>query len=154
LVSTAEAGDRAFSLNALASATRFYESAMELAQAGSSERAHLLFRLGRTRFLAGDLDPALVAAARDELLACGDRQTAAEAEISLTEVSWLRGDRDQSYVYLGRARALAEGLEPSRATAYVTSSISRFLMLAGENGDAIRLGKEALAMAEQLGLGE
>jgi len=82
LESTSEAGDRAFSLNALASATRFYESALQLASAGSSERAHLLFKLGRTRFLSGDLDAALLTAACDALLACGERQTAAEAEIS------------------------------------------------------------------------
>ena len=138
----------------MASATRFYETALELASEGSSERAHLLFKLGRTRVFAGDLDDALLTAASDELLACGERQSAAEAEISLTEVNWLRGDRDRSFKNLGRARELVEELEPSRVTAYVVSNISRFLMLAGENAEAIRLGTEALAMAEQLGLDE
>jgi AAA ATPase domain len=154
LASTREAGDRSFSLNALTSAARFYDSALQLAADGSSERAQLLFKLGRTRFLSGDLDVALFEAARDELLACGDRQTAAEAEISLTEVCWLRGDRDRSSFHLGQARALVEGLEPSRATAYVISNISRFLMLSDENADAIGMGTAAFAMAEQLGLGE
>jgi class 3 adenylate cyclase len=154
LASAGEAGDRAFSLNALASATRFYETALQLVSEGSSERAQLLFKLGRTRVLAGDLDDALLTSASDQLLACGDRQSAAEAEISLTEVHWLRGDRDGSSNHLRRARELVEGLEPSRATAYVVSSISRFLMLADENAEALRLGEQALAMAEQLGLDE
>ncbi len=154
LATVGEAGDRAFSLNALTSATRFYESALQLALDGSSERAHLLFKLGRTRLLSGDLDAAPLTAACDALLACGERQTAAEAEISLTEVNWLRGDRDRSSIHLGRARELVEELEPSRATAYVLSNISRFLMVADENAEAIRIGGEALAMAEQLDIGE
>jgi class 3 adenylate cyclase len=154
LASTSEAGDRAFSLNALPSATRFYDTALQLAPVDSSERAHLLFKLGRTRFVAGDLDPTLLAAACDELLACGERQTAAEAAISLAEVSRLRGDRDRSSGHLERARELVEELKPSRASVYVVSNISRFLMFADENAEAIRVGREALAMAEQLGLDE
>jgi class 3 adenylate cyclase/tetratricopeptide (TPR) repeat protein len=154
LASFRHAGDRAFSLNANGSACRFYEAALQLAPPGSTERAQLLFELGRTRVLAGDLDPTLLEAASDELLACGDRQTAAEAEVSLTEVSFLRGDRDPLIYHLGRARELAEELEPSPANAYVLSGVSRFLMLTGENAEAIRLGREALAMAERLGLGE
>ena len=71
--SAAEAGDRAFSLNALASATRFYETALQLASEGSSERAHLLFKLGRTRVMSGDTDAALLTAAGAELLALGER---------------------------------------------------------------------------------
>ncbi len=154
LASLRDAGDRAFSLNAIKSAARFYEEALELAPAGSTERAHLLFKVGHTRVLAGDLDPTLLEAACDELLARGERQTAAEAEISLAEVSWLRGDRERTSGCVARARELAEPLEPSRAKAYVLSSVSRFLMLADENAEAIRLGRDALALAERLGLGE
>ncbi|HVS47287.1 MAG TPA: AAA family ATPase [Candidatus Dormibacteraeota bacterium] len=154
LASLREAGDRAFSLNAIKSAARFYEAALQLAPASSTERAHLLFKLGRARVLAGDIDPTLLSAAFDELLACGESETAAEAQISLAEVSWLRGDRDRSFGHVNRASELAEELEPSRATAYVVSSVSRFLMLVGENAEAIRLGREALAMADQFGLGE
>ncbi|HEU5263784.1 MAG TPA: hypothetical protein VFU34_04045, partial [Gaiellaceae bacterium] len=40
----------------------------------------------------------------------------------------------------------------SQPKAFVTSSISRFLMLAGRSEEAIRIGNEALAMAEELGL--
>jgi class 3 adenylate cyclase/tetratricopeptide (TPR) repeat protein len=154
LASLRDAGDRAFSLNAIKSAAGFYHTALQLSPAGSAERAHLLFKLGRTRVLAGDVDPTVLVTAYDELLACGERQTAAEAAISVTEVFWLRGEREASSGFLDRARELAEGLEPSRSNAYVLSSVSRFHMLAGKDAEAIRLGREALAMAEPLNLGE
>ena len=154
LASVSEAGDRAFSLNAFSAAAGFYESALQLAAAASPERARLLYQLGRTRVLAGDVDPAVLAAACGELLACGDLETAAEAEVSLGELCWLRGDRDEAAEHLGRARDLVKERGPSRAKAYVLSNLSRFLMLGSENPEAIRLGSEALDMATQLGLGE
>jgi class 3 adenylate cyclase/tetratricopeptide (TPR) repeat protein len=152
LGSLREAGDRAFSLNAYAPAAGFYELALELALANSLERARLLFKLGRIRFLAGDAEPELLATARDELLAGDDRETAAEAEAALAELSWYRGDRDQAFEHLNRARELVDGDEPTRVKAYVISNLSRYLMLADESAEAIIRGREALAMAEQFGL--
>ncbi len=154
LASMREAGDRALSLNAHASAGGFYTSALELAPRGSLERARLLFQLGRARFHAGDLDPSLLDAACSELLAAGDPETAAEAEGALAQVHWLRGDTDRSAEHLGRARGLVEGREPSRAQASVIGGISRYLMLTGKSEEAILLGRQALGMAEQLGLDE
>src|SRR5207302_235629 len=118
------------------------------------EAAQLMFKLGRTRVLAGDEDPALLASAFDALLARGDRQTAAEAAVSLAEACWLRGDNAGSATHLDRARELAGELEFSPAKAYVVSSVSRFQMLSGRDEEAIRYGTEALAMADQLGLRE
>jgi class 3 adenylate cyclase/tetratricopeptide (TPR) repeat protein len=152
--STSEAGDRALSLSAYTGAAGFYRSALELALAGSTTRARLLFQLGRTQLIGGDLDPDLLVAACAELAAAGDAETAAEAEVALAELYWLRGDTDRNAAHLARARDLVEGREPSRATVSVISNISRYRMLAGESEEAIRLGREALAMAEQLGLDE
>jgi tetratricopeptide (TPR) repeat protein len=150
-----EAGDRALSLNAYPSAASFYQSALELATAGSLERAQLLFQLGRTRLIVGDLSPELLAMACDELVAAGDRDRAAEAEAELAELHSLRGDTDRSAEHLSRASDLVEEAEPSRAKAYVLSRISRRLLLSGEGGgEAARLGREALVIAEQLGLDE
>jgi tetratricopeptide (TPR) repeat protein len=148
------AGDRALSLNAYSGAAAFYQSALELETGGSPERARLLFKLGRSRYLAGDVDPQLLVAACDELLACGDHETAAEAEAGLWELYDWRGEMDRASEHIKRARELIEGHEPSRITAYVVSSVSRSLMLADENAEAIRLGREALATAEALGLDE
>jgi class 3 adenylate cyclase/tetratricopeptide (TPR) repeat protein len=149
-----EAGDRAAALNAYASAAGFYQAALDLAPPGSLVRPGLLFQLARTQYVSGAVDIDLLVTARDELLKCGERETAADAEATLAEVYWFRGDTAQCASHLDRARDLVEGGEPSRAKASVITAVSRYLMLAGESGEAIRLGREALAMAEQLGLDE
>ena len=148
------AGGRAFSLNAYASAARLYEAALELSPVPSLERAHLLFQLERARVLAGDIKPQRLLDARDELLARGDPETAAEVEAMLGALTWESGDRDRAFEHLDRARDLVEEREPSRAKAYVLSQVSRFLMLASESAEAIRVGRQALALAEELGLDE
>jgi tetratricopeptide (TPR) repeat protein len=154
LASFSNAGDRALSLNAYASAAGFYQSALDLARAASPERAQLLLHLGRTRLIGGDFDPGVLAAACAELAAVGDPEKAAEAEATLAELYSQRGDTGRSTTHLGRARELVEGREPSRAKASVMRGISARLMMSGESGEAIRMGREALAMAEFLGLDE
>ena len=100
----------------------------------------------------GDPDAGLVELARDELLAAGDIEGAAEAETRLAEQFWLAGDRDAAFAHLRRAGELVEPLPPSFVKAHAISTASRFRMLAGDFDEAIRLGCEALAMAEELGL--
>src|SRR5207253_4024026 len=95
---------------------------------------------------------ASLAEARDELLAAGDAAGAAEAEHTLAEHTWLRGERKIAVEHLSRARELVAPLPPSRVKALTTATASRFAMLAGESEEAIRLGREAIAMAEELGL--
>jgi class 3 adenylate cyclase/tetratricopeptide (TPR) repeat protein len=152
LASLLDAGNRAYSLNAYAGAADFYQSALELAPTGSLKRAQLLFHLGRVRLIGGDVDPHLLAAACNELVAAGEREMAAEAEAALAELHAQRGDTGRSAEHFGRARQLVENLEPSRAKVSVIDSISRRLTMSGESREAIRLGREALAMAKQLGL--
>ncbi|TME49020.1 MAG: zinc-ribbon domain-containing protein [Chloroflexi bacterium] len=152
LESLREAGARAFSLNAYANAARFFESALELAGEGTPERAHLLLRLGRARYFAGDYDAALLESASASLLAYGDQESAAESESLVGQVYWVRGEHDQAFAHLGRARELVEGRDVSAARASVASNLSRLLMLEGDDVEAVRGGREALSMAEQLGL--
>jgi tetratricopeptide (TPR) repeat protein len=87
-------------------------------------------------------------------LAAGDRETAAAAEIEHGELRWFRGNRDDAFSHFDRAVSLVVDRPPSLQKAFVTSSVSRFLMLAGRAEEAIRIGGEALAMAEDLGLSE
>jgi hypothetical protein len=70
----------------------YYQSALELAPAGSAERAQLLYQLGRTRFIGGDLEPDLLAAACVDLAAAAEPEAAAEAESALAELYSRRGD--------------------------------------------------------------
>jgi class 3 adenylate cyclase/tetratricopeptide (TPR) repeat protein len=154
LATLRDAGDRAYSLNAYATAAVYYGSALDLAVPATLERARLLFAVGRSRHMGGDPDEALLATASVDLLDCGDPETAAEAEVALTELTWLRGDADLAMHHLDRARELVEARAASRVKAYVVSTGSRYLMLAGRSAESIRVGREALAMAEQFGLDE
>jgi predicted ATPase/class 3 adenylate cyclase len=149
-----EAGDRALALNAFASAARLYESALELEPSREDADPQLVFSYGRARFRAEHVGASLLAEARELLLAAGDRQTAAEAEVLLGELTLMQGDRDAASAYFAGAVDLLESAPPSRAKAYVLASLSRFLMVADENEDAIRVGREALRMAEELELDE
>lgn len=148
------AGDRAVALNAYAIASDFFQSALELAPAQSPHRGRLLFELGRARFMTGNDDPDLLASASEELHACGDYENAAEAEAFLYAVHAGRGDTDRAWEHLRRARELVEAGPPSRIKATVISRMSYQKMSAGEIAEAIRLGREALAVAETLGFEE
>jgi len=151
LVSLQEAGDRALSLHAYVNAATFYATALSLADAGSRERAQLLLSCARANNIAGRVDLAMMTEARDALLAVGEDAAAAEAEVVLAEHTWFEGDRDATFDHLDAAQRIVEGLAPSRAKAFVTSNISRFLMLDSQSEESIRVGEGALRIAEALG---
>jgi hypothetical protein len=150
----ADAGDRALALNANGAAVRFFRAALELLPAGDARRNRLELRLARTLFYLGDTDTALLEQARDHLLAAGDPEGAADAEKTMCEHYWLAGDRDVAFEHLSRAQELVAGREASPVKARVTQEAARLMMLASNDEEAIRLGEEAIAMAEQLGLAE
>jgi len=154
-VALREAGDRAFSLKAFPAATRYYALAVELWPQDDPERAELLFSLARARHLGADeLRGESLEEARDALLLVGRAEQAAEADALLAEVWWYRGNRPRCDFHLERAAAEIAELPDSAAKAFVLSQIARYRMLADEFEDAIRIGEEALAMSEHLGLDE
>ncbi|HUH15429.1 MAG TPA: AAA family ATPase [Gaiellaceae bacterium] len=151
-VALRRAGDRAFGLNAFAPAARFYDEALELG-IPNDELPHVLFRLGAALHLAADERRTdVLARARDALLASGDPETAAEATALLAEACWFRGESDRHREELARAQDLVRGRPASAAAARVLAQASRYAMLAGDHDEAVRVGREALAMAEELGL--
>jgi class 3 adenylate cyclase/tetratricopeptide (TPR) repeat protein len=150
----ANAGDRAFALNAYDAAVRFFRAALDLLAQGDPHRGRLLLRLGRALPWFGEPDAGVLEQASDELLEAGDIEGAVEAETALSELTWLEGDRDRAFEHLARARRLADPLPLSAAKARATSMASRITMLASELADAISLGEQALAMASELGLDE
>jgi len=145
-----EAGDRAFALNAFAAAVRSYASAFDLD--GLDPRRLLAY--GRALFTTEFRGEDEYAKAAEAALRAGDVETAGEAEIFWGEALWAHGDRDAAFAHFDRAAALVADAPPSPPTAFVTSSVSRFQMLAGRSAEAISVGGEALAMAEELGLDE
>jgi class 3 adenylate cyclase len=148
------AGDRALALNAFGAAAGFYRAALGLwPKDAGAQRAGLLFRLALALGGAGeDEDGAALEQARSALLAAGDRAGAGEAEARLTELWWLKGDRDRAFEHLGRAQELVSDEPASAAKAYVLSELARYQMLAKEFDD--RTAQQALQLAEELGLGE
>jgi class 3 adenylate cyclase/tetratricopeptide (TPR) repeat protein len=149
------AGDRTLSLNSFDAAARFYASALEVTPPDAPERSRLLLGYGEAQFQGGGGDAeATLDKAVHALLAAGDREGAARAEIMLADAKWTGGSRDLAYEHLARAVELLEGSPPSPSKARVLSEVSRYHMLAGRSDDAIRIGGEALRMAEQLGLHE
>jgi tetratricopeptide (TPR) repeat protein len=147
-----QAGDRASSLNALPAAARFYEAALRHCPPGDPERPDLLLRYGRSRPDDAELDETVLEEASEALAARGDRGGAAEAEVLLAFVWWVRGFRDRFAEHLERGHSLVQGEPPSPVTAMVVSNLARFRMLAGDHRAAIEMGREAMQMAESLGL--
>ena len=147
-----DAGDRALELNAFAAAARWYTAALELWPTGDHERPRLLLRLGQARMYGDQAGGGLLAEACDRLLAQGDREAAAEAELLLNRLTWWQGQGEQSLQHARKAAELLTDASPSRARATVLAELSMALILAGEADEAIRPGREALAIAELLDL--
>jgi class 3 adenylate cyclase len=141
------AGDRAFALSALGSASHFYAAALELWPSDDRDRPHLLLRYGQTGF-----DSAALVEASEALQTAGEDEAGAEAEASLAVLHWHKGDRLGCDEHLTRAASLVEESGPSASKAFVLSQLARYHMLAGRSEQAIAFGGEALEMSEELGL--
>ena len=115
----------------------------------------MLFRYAR---VVNALEPTkslgLMTEARDALLSAEDHAQAAEAEVLVGEIFWLQGQRDQGFERLRAAEALIADQPNSYSKAYVVANVSRFSTLAGDHETGIRSGREALAMADELGIDE
>ena len=148
------AGERALSMHAYPAAERSFRRALELSPPEDAERPRLLLSLAQAIFRGQDAGEGELVEARDSLLAVGDLEGAAEAEAMLGDHAWIRGRTSETVARLERAAELVAELPASPAKAYVVASASRFLMLAGRNVEAIATGRQALELAQQLGLEE
>jgi DNA-binding SARP family transcriptional activator len=144
------AGDHAANLLAPEEAIRLYETALSLAD--DHERPQLLLRTARSMWIATGTGAERALEARDAFNAGSERDGAAEAELLLAEIRWAEGSHNLVWEHMRRATDLVRGRPISRTTADVLSHASRFHMLADEEEEAISTGREALTIAEQLGL--
>jgi tetratricopeptide (TPR) repeat protein len=153
-VALREAGDRAYSLNAIAAAAGFYREAIELSADDDPERGHLLARYGRSLFLSDWRSDAvgILEEACERLLAAGELEEAAAAEVTLAILHWYKVEQDRAAPHFEHAAKLIEGAAPSRAKAEVLTELGRFAVLADEDAKGLDLARQALAMAEELGL--
>jgi tetratricopeptide (TPR) repeat protein len=114
----------------------------------------LLFRYGKALRVSEESGSEILAEAETALRATGNLETAAEAAVLQGELAWFAGDGERATHHLARAADLVDGLPPSASKAFVLSDLSRFNMLAGRNELAIAIGREALEIADALGLHE
>ena len=148
-----EAGDRASALHAFGQAARFYERALSLTSTDDPRRGRIFLALGRSLWLARAEGEEALAAASDALQAAGDREGAAEAEALLVDVYWNRGERERS-PRISRPRRLSRGSWTLAGKASTLSMLARFAARASNHAEAERVSRDALALAEQLGLAE
>jgi class 3 adenylate cyclase/tetratricopeptide (TPR) repeat protein len=149
-----EAGDRAAALNAFDAGARSYASALELWPADDSGRPSLLLSYGAALATGHEAGEDELEQAARALVDIGDRENAARAEILLADFAWRASQRDAADAHLERAVDLVEEIPSSAAKATVLSEVARYHMLGDRSEEAIRVGREALAMASELGLDE
>jgi tetratricopeptide (TPR) repeat protein len=90
---------------------------------------------------------------RDALLEAGEREIAAEAELSLSRIWWHRGQKDKASAHEARAEELVGGASSATACR-VLAYIARTRTIAGEASAGLRLATQALAMADALQIEE
>jgi DNA-binding SARP family transcriptional activator/class 3 adenylate cyclase len=140
-----DAGDRVSGLGAHVTAARYYTEALDIWPAGDTDRPELELRAGEARYLGEGAGEELLIRARDGLLAKGDRERAAEAEIRLGQLAYARGQERSPH--LERALALVAGAPASRTTAVVLSGCATLLLVSDQYPDALQVARDALAMA-------
>ena len=151
-LSLRDAGDRSWALAGYAAAVRFYEAALALWPSDADDRAVLLLRLGRARFDAESGGGEELEGAFEAFRAAGDCEGAAEAALALRKLFWYRGDRDRAYVWLDESLELVRERPDSPAKAQALVEWAGTHSVANESEDAIRIGREALALTDRLGL--
>ena len=147
-----DAGERAASLSAYASAAGYFAEALELASADDAERPRLLLGRARVLYHIGGAGLELLTEALDAFRAAGDLEGAAEAATTAARFSWFGGDRPATDYYIGLALELVADRPASRAKAEALAAQGGFNMLGGEFEASIRVGAQALPLVEELGM--
>jgi class 3 adenylate cyclase/tetratricopeptide (TPR) repeat protein len=148
-----EAGARAVALHAWPTAKRLYQDALST-WPDDDERPLVAFEWGKAWFRADAGGEAVLEDVLPRLLERGDLERAADALVTVGELRFRQGDRDGAFARFDQAQELLADSPPSPAKAYVLSNVSRFHMIEVKLEDALRVGREALEMADALGLDE
>ena len=150
-----DAGDRAFALSSFEHSGDLYDQALALWPGDDAELPDLLFRRAQALHLAGDeRQLEALEAAQAALLDAGSNDRAAEAQALLARAWWYRGSWDRAHGAFDRAITLLDGGSGTAAGARVLAAASGFSLLEGDYDEAMRVGRDALAAAEALGLAE
>jgi hypothetical protein len=147
------AGERASALNAFAVAAGYYEQALALGPHDDAKRPLISFALAEAlhRCGAGEQRQRLQQA-RQELLAAGEYERAAEAEAMLAELAWFEGHDEQALAQLERALRLVHDRPGSPARARVLANVADVRLGSAQYEAAIEVATEARELAEKLDL--
>ena len=152
-VALQDAGDRAYSLGSTAAAREFYVSARALWPEDGPEWARLVVRYRRpTLFHRFEHEELL--RARDALVADGDLEGAAEAELYLGWDAWNEGRGKDASVHHEKVVDLVDRLPASHTKAYLLGSVAIQLMLANRFEASLETAAASLEIGEQLDLAD
>ena len=146
-----DAADRVTALGVHDRAARYYARSLELWPERDPQRPELEFRAGRARYHSEGAGEELLTRARDGLLAAGNKQRAAEAEILLGQFAWEHGQHDAGQ-HVERALRLVEDVSASRSKAAVLRGCMMYSMVVERHREALVLARQLLAMAVELRL--
>ncbi len=157
-----EAAERSYVLQALLPTRAHLERALGLwdPEVDPVGRQSCLRLVEEVRFLSDRDDyvkaggPRRVAAVAEALSAFSADAEAARAHTLLGQVAWWVADRKEALAQHGRAVELLSALPPGEQQALALTELARLQMLCEQSADAIRTGREAVALAERLGLSE
>jgi class 3 adenylate cyclase/predicted ATPase len=157
-----EAAERSYVLRALLPTRAHLDRALALWEPDVDPvgRQSCLRLVEEVRFLA-DRDkyvkeggPVRVAAVAEALSALNAQAEAARAHTLLGQVAWWIADRSEALAQHGQAVELLAALPPGEQQALALTELARLQMLCEQLPDAIATGRNAVALAERLGLSE
>jgi len=147
----ADAAARALSLSAWPAALQLGEEALELMDPDAPDRPRIQLTVAYATWYVRRDDPEVIASAVDGFLALDDLAGAAEASALLARVLGNRGDAQGARAAGERAVELARRVPPSPATARaIVQHASIAIVGERDSATALRLAREALALAEQI----
>jgi DNA-binding CsgD family transcriptional regulator len=148
------AAEQAAAVGAHLEAAAHYQTALEYAdQLTLAERAQLIEKRAYECYLTSQINEAVEA--RLDALALWQKDCDTQQEGNnlrwLSRLHWFLGHRGESEQYAQHAIVLLETLPPAQELAMAYSNRAQLHMLADETAEAIRLGDQAIALAEKLG---
>jgi class 3 adenylate cyclase/tetratricopeptide (TPR) repeat protein len=147
-----EAGERALALNAFPAATRYFGAALDLWPEDAPDRPELLSRYVRAGFEVRALGDQELAGVRDELLAAGRTELAAEVESQLGLLIWTRGEGQQALDHLRKAVELVASRPASPSKAFALVNLANALYITDRQPEALVVARDAMEMATELDL--
>jgi hypothetical protein len=148
----AAAGARAWALGSYAASARLFDSALSASNADHPSHTEWLFASARARYWSDGTGFDQMRSAVMTLRAEGKNAEAAEGAAWISRASSLRGDFADADAYADLAVELTASLPNSAARVAALAARATLHMIEANEAEAIRIGQEALPMAEQLGL--